>query len=575
MKLSEAINKITNQFGKDVLTEERFVNILADLYPNRDNPAVFSIIRTLVKDGCCSDLLACNKINVQTFISKSALALNKKYGYDKTLVEETLNLLAAGCGVTVPKNVNQPAPKPAPSKQTSQKPAKPQNQPPTKPATQPKPAKQPKQKNNQQPNQIRNQSPKRPLTSYKINNFFYLVLSFLGLFVAPVVYLLAITGNWWPSFTLFLILIIQAIIFTISYQKLVKHKPLPVIGGSFSAIILCAVIFLAFAPFYAESDSTKEAISFMGISYNHEMAFPLVTLIISIYYFGFVNIGGRIAGYDLTLIIDHLTEPYSSGKVGIDKLISNKQFMKGFILSGLFILMVGMFIVNLPTIDSWRVEFNNSLLRAERNKMNKQLSFADFMIGSDFDSCISSIKSLPNYSYNDMYNCIQSIQLIDDSEMTPDTTISIKTKWYNDSIDIYLHSWTGKLMAIEIDIISFDTDSILALFSSKYGKPEYSRIKERPLGRFFYTENWKWVYENGVIIINDKKIIYYDRKLETIAALKKEKEIKEKEERDKKELIEKQEVQAIQRKRDSLNRIKMLEEERKKQLERKKAIDQI
>lgn len=42
--LIKAIEQIVAQFGMDVLKEERFVNILHDMYPDRDNPAVFRIV---------------------------------------------------------------------------------------------------------------------------------------------------------------------------------------------------------------------------------------------------------------------------------------------------------------------------------------------------------------------------------------------------------------------------------------------------------------------------------------------------------------------------------------------------
>lgn len=411
--LVNATEAIVTKFGKDVLTEDRFVNILADMYPDRDNPAMFSIIRTLVKEGYCSDLLLCNKDCVQSFISKSTVVLNQKKGYDKNLVESILNSLAVGCKITI----MPPSVVPTPKKQKKQVKNKPQSP---------------------------NQKPVKTPSSHRLLIIFYWALSFFGLFIAPVVYLLAITGLWWPSFTLFLILAIQAVIFTVSYNKLLKHKPLPFVGGSFSAIILCAVIFFAFVPFYAGSDSVKDVICYLGITYNYDMFFPMITLMISFLYFGFVNCGGKIAGYDLTLIFDHLMSQFPTGKVGINKLLKNMQFMKGFILSGLFILMVGLLVMYWPTIDSWKNSINNSLLRNGRSNVNKELSFADFRIGSDFDSCVYLAKSLPSYSYNNMYFSKDSLKLNNDFNIKLDSSITIRTKWYNDSVFLNLHSSEGK-----------------------------------------------------------------------------------------------------------------------------------
>jgi len=546
MELHKAIKQIVDQFGKDVLTEDRFVNILADMYPDRDNPAVFSIIRTLVKEGYSSDLLLCNKDNVQSFISKSALVLNHKNGYDKNLVESLLNSLAVGSKIT-----NLPSP------------------------IVPTPKKQRKHVNNKP--QASNQKPvKSPPSSHGLLILFWWALSFFGLFIAPVVYLLAITGLWWPSATLILILVIQAVIFTISYQKLVKFKPLPVIGGSFSAIILCAVIFYAFAPFYAESDSTKEVIYFMEIPYQHEMAFPIVTLVLSVYYFGFVNIGGRIAGYDLTLIVEYFIDKYASGKC-MDKLLNNKHFMKGFILSGLFILMIGVFVMNWPKIDSWKIDIRNSILRNGRSEVDKVLSFAGFILGSDFDSCLIMAKSSPDFKYQNMYFSKQEIELNDNAFVTPDSSITVKTKWYNDSVDFDLHFFDGKLLALEIETLQFDTDSILALFTSKYGRPEYKKIRngERYFKSEFYNKSWTWTFKNGAIRFDKGIIIYYDRRLETIADLIKEKENQKKQEIEKQIQFEEQEELNKQRIKDSLDNLQKQKEERNKEMERKRAIEQI
>lgn len=39
MELREAINKIVCQFGKKIISEQRFIYMLADYYSFRDNPA--------------------------------------------------------------------------------------------------------------------------------------------------------------------------------------------------------------------------------------------------------------------------------------------------------------------------------------------------------------------------------------------------------------------------------------------------------------------------------------------------------------------------------------------------------
>ena len=577
--LIKATEQIVSKFGKGILKEERFVNILQDLYPNRDNPAMFRIIKSMINDGLISDLLSCNKNNIQNFTSKTASALNKKYGYDKHLVEDILFSMSIGIGnitysdynaLYTPSNQNQPKQKSKPSNYPGKKQTiKPSNK-------QRKKAFQPKSQNN------------KPSKSGSLYNKLYLSLAFLGLFISPIIYLLAITGTWWPSMTLLLILTVHAIIFSISYNKLKKSQPLPVYGGAFSAIILCAVIFIAFAPFYADDKSTKEVIYFLGISYNHEMGLPILTLPISLYYFGFINIGGKIAGYDLTLIIDNMTNKYGTGSTKINRLIKDKQFVKGFILSSLFIWLVGAFIMYLPTIDSWRKDINNYYLRLNREKEYKPLSFAGIILGSSIDSCVQMANNSSDYhiiNANDddyyIYN-IGKLGLKDDFSAFSDSTTYIKTLWNNDSVCIAIHSLEGKIRAIDVFTDIFNQDSILEMFISKYGNPEYEKVKlegtslsNYKFKNTNYTDYSQWTFKNGIIKIILGNVRYIDRYLEEVASQeKKEKELKELE-RQKQIQKEKQIEIEKQRRRDSINRIKQIEYEKRMEKERNKAIEQI
>ncbi len=570
--LIRAIEKIVTQFGVDVLVEDRFVNILHDMYPDRDNPAVFRIIKSMVDDGYCSDLLKCNKINIHNYVSKSTLALNQKNGYDKNLVENLLYSIALGSGVVLQKDISaQASPSPSQNMPARQKPATPQQN-----------KYNSKAPNTPLPNM---QKPKGSLfSSYRLFNIFYLTIAFLGLFIAPVIYLLAITGVWWPSFTLFLILIIQAIIFSVSYKQLMRNKPLPVIGGSFSAIILCGFIFYAFAPFYADGNSTKEVICYLGLPYGHEMAVPVITLIISTFYFGYINIGGRIAGYDLTLILDKMGDKYSSvnGKTEINRLINNKKFMKGFLLSCLFIWLTGVIVMHLPTLDLWRIDLINILLRNDRSSEYKQLSFAGFRIGSDMDSCNNVARTHSEYiyggieAYKNMGNS-NAVVINDYSFDSFDSTMYVKSKWYEDTVDISIHSLKGKVMAIFIPTDYYSQYKIRELFSQKYGQPERKRYKKYKtvIIENNYYDIYTWTYKNGIIQIEPFRIIYYDRYIETVAKQNKEKEEQEALRRKRIKQMEKEKEAERQRKQDSLDNIKKIEEEKKREYERKKAIDQI
>lgn len=115
----------------------------------------------------------------------------------------------------------------------------------------------------------------------------------------------------------------------------------------------------------------------------------------------------------------------------------------------------------------------------------------------------------------------------------------------------------------------------MALFTSKYGCPEYIKIRNEErwyLERTVYDESWMWTFKNGVIRFDKGIITYYDRNLETKAALNKETKKKEIE---RQLQIEEQEELKKQRIKDSLDNLQKQEEERIKEMERKRAIDQI
>ena len=84
------ISQITNKYGNQIITESRFVHIFNDLYPSRNNPAYVNILKSIINDGCSSDLLTCTKKNIKIKVEDTATRLATQYGYDKNVVSEIL-----------------------------------------------------------------------------------------------------------------------------------------------------------------------------------------------------------------------------------------------------------------------------------------------------------------------------------------------------------------------------------------------------------------------------------------------------------------------------------------------------
>ena len=565
MTLSEAIKQITDQFGKDVLAEERFVNILADVYPNRDNPAVFGIVRTLVKDGYCLDLLACNNNNVQTFISKSALALNKKYGYDKTLVEEILNSLAAGSGVTAPKNINQPAPTPAPSKQTSQKPAKPQNQAPTKPAQQPK-----QQKSSQKANHKH---------SEKTKGIVLLALSFFGLFLGTILYALYLDCSWWMFFTLLLIMIVHLL--TIAPGILLFDYKNKTYSRIYSGVLLFA--FLNYlAPLSFPSDFIEENYTFYCGHMNLDGTEGVILGIYALVFWG---------GLFCSLI----------DKDSILNILNKKSF----IITVIVLSMIYGLFLYIPEWDKQKAindilaevnkkESRSGKLKAQRAGEVKNLQFkgiellssrCDFMNAVMRDSNFSVKETIENkgkYVLSELELSYDGIRYEDVIE----SVVCCDVKWDNKKLKAKTYFMDDLVIAISIsdkdygDHDYLNLSDILSMYTRKYGEPEltfgsgynttfymvnhnYSpSYRNEILKDSTFIENliygYNWTYKNGGIEIKRNQYPSY-LSITYASSLLMEKYKKRTEQVKKQENIKKK------RERDSLNRVKVEQEKMEKQ----------
>ena len=96
--LIDATSKIISQFGDGIVYEERFVNILSDMFPDRDNPAILRIIKSAILARLLKGVFNSNAENIGVRVDAAALSLSKQYGYDQKLVKCILSSLAVGYG---------------------------------------------------------------------------------------------------------------------------------------------------------------------------------------------------------------------------------------------------------------------------------------------------------------------------------------------------------------------------------------------------------------------------------------------------------------------------------------------
>lgn len=603
--LVDAIQAIVFKFGKDVLTEERFVNILADVNPDKNNSAIYGIIRTLIKDGLCADLLVCSEDGIQMFISKTTLALNQKYGYDKKLVEDILKSLAIGSGVVRQKHIETPAPAAPvlPTNQTVQKPARPIPPRPSKPATQHKPVQQPKPI---QPAPKSNSKRKIRIDWQLIKLSIVLFWGIAGLFFSPIVYsnLICVAG-WWPLPASIIVAIIQ--LFTIvpaiatfesaySKKNFVQHS---ILEGGLCALLLLAMVYWLIYPLVFSIYCIQ---SFLAFNINKE-AFPLVSIILNIFC-------AIIIGVSLKQNVASFSGSWISFWGSLKQLLSIRKFRKGFLYVVVFFILSGIVVttIQLAKIINYRndiKEFNQKVeiinqhkdsIRNERCKIERNLSFAQFGLGDNLSTCLSIIDKSAEYSIADIsFNYSDLCVNEEDYQSIADTIVNVNSIWNNEEISIRLFFNDNKLFAIKYRTELTSVDSILSIYTKKYGEPEYT-LKEYSeptydeemyiVNNIYYEEDghkwimeelltphkYYWTYKKSLLIISASygscSILYFDRNAENKLKKKKEEEsAREKE-------LEKRRNDSIRRVEEHEQRLRE-EQKRREEINHQKSIEQI
>lgn len=103
MELHEAIKEIIDQFGKDVLAEKRFINMIADYHSFRDNPAEKIIISTIVNAGYSARLLKISSENEVSIIEHQiTIDICNNYGFREDLVSAVLGCMISSIGISTP-----------------------------------------------------------------------------------------------------------------------------------------------------------------------------------------------------------------------------------------------------------------------------------------------------------------------------------------------------------------------------------------------------------------------------------------------------------------------------------------
>lgn len=90
MNFEDAIIETINLFGRDIVGEPRFVNILSDMHGYKDIPACKRILSVIIKDGTNGKLFLRQSFPTEAEIRQVMMLVNKQHGFQQDLIEYVL-----------------------------------------------------------------------------------------------------------------------------------------------------------------------------------------------------------------------------------------------------------------------------------------------------------------------------------------------------------------------------------------------------------------------------------------------------------------------------------------------------
>ena len=615
-KLIDEISDIVSKYGKDIVTEERFVYILKDLYPDIDNQERFRIINSIIKEGILDEMLNdCNKSNLYLFVKDNACKIAKKYSYSSREISTIIYSFSIGLGI-ITKEEYEDIKKGEHSRQK------------TKAA--PSPSIAPNRKNPKP-----HTNPAFPLKIKLSSQISSLVWALFGIIFIPFIYLGLINNGWWPFWGVVFIVIFSLIFFIPGILNILDNKKQSrafIIGG-FSCELALLCLFMIVGPFFIDWTMSWFNLQYSFYGYNKLSTAPFINL--DDYYSYEVkkllvespSILTFVLGVSYSFIAYRVIFKLDDYKGTIINCIKSnrKSFLKGVFWIGLIILLIASVIYTVPIVSKYnndkKIDAENKIaknellkvmeLKKNRSMNNMGLSFKDFYLGDSVDHCLAVINDTEQYKAIHMKDSKSLvIDTISYSEIV-DSIVCTKTEWDNQEASVFLFSNNGKVIALMIETDN-NINRIISLYTKKYGQPEYEYAARNKFfrdyrsvisydnqedslmlsdsyklnGKFYIEQTdklpkqidkddiiYSWTFKNSIIQIyksgySSYAIIYFDKKSEVLL---KEYKRKIREEQDEKNRI----ADSIRLHKEKVSRQKAIEEQKRKQDNHKKAINQI
>lgn len=87
MNFEESILYAINNFGKEIIDENRLVNILADLNVFKEVPACKKVLTEIIKDGINRKLFLKSQVASDVEIRQAVVTINRQYGFQHDIIE--------------------------------------------------------------------------------------------------------------------------------------------------------------------------------------------------------------------------------------------------------------------------------------------------------------------------------------------------------------------------------------------------------------------------------------------------------------------------------------------------------
>lgn len=613
--LIKATEQIVAKFGRNVLAEERFVNILQDLYKDRDNPAIYRIIKTMINDGIIADIEFYNMENISSNVTKSVLSLSQKYGYDKNLIEGLIYSIAIGYGSISRSQYNALS-------ALKNKPTKKQVLPPS----------QNNNQNKQNPSKNTNPRKKIKIDGNVIKYALILIWGMLGLTISPLLYLYIVAVN--QGFCLIGSIGIAVLhLFTLMPISVVGANPYksnqqtyPSIAGAMYGLIICGIIFWIVFPVLF---GFEFVLDIWGLRIKD--SFPWITTVIANLFCAAVL---HACLEDIERISGIPTNNKNNTFFVNYQLFKSIPFKRGFIIVVSYFLLIGFIAIIAPTvselIDKYKIyRINNYIdevniqkisLKKEREKEQRNLSFAHFSLEESYAETVSKTGKGDEFEIESPSTYNESLFIHEDNYISIiDSIITLKTQWNNETITLELFFVKDILSALRYSPLQTKGDSIISIYTSKYGEPEFELKKyvyakdEYPKSipvediddkyiyekciygsvnldkDELYPDSYYWTYKNNLIKIdydndydtynyefrNRATITYFSRRLEPILKRKKEIEDAIQKEIDKKRNDSIKRVRESERRKQQEKERRIKEQKRQEELNHKRSIEQI